>query len=225
MKLKGYDITIRQGETFSIDYLLQNRDGSPYIISNKSTNPYFLITVASTKYFQSGRYVKNYWLQIPKKNTFYVTNAIERQNFNGPPVIPSGELHTDLETYAVYYVVDKDGTKIYKRWLNNEWVDYELRINKTFLTSDTEEWTGQSYVYDISYVDGISMLSYLQSLYRDEYDAEAPDNVEDLYNELSKIDKYKTIPWTRALGRIDINAPIISAAKLSVLTNINGGSN
>lgn len=223
MQLKGYDITIQQGETFSIDYVLQNRDSSPYILSCKSANPYFLLTVSSTKYYQEGRYVKNYWLEIPAKNRFYVTNAVEISNFNAPPTLPVGETYTDLETYAVYYMVNADGTKTYKRWLNNNWVDYELRINKTFLKSDTIEWTAQSYAYSINYVDGVNMLSYLQSLYREHFDGDVPNTAEELYNKLQDLNEYKNISWRRALGRIDIDVPIISNAKISVITNTNGG--
>ena len=61
MTLKGNEMTVQRGETFTIDRLIVNRDGSPFIISSKYKNPYILLTVASTKYNQNNRYVANWW--------------------------------------------------------------------------------------------------------------------------------------------------------------------
>lgn len=224
MQIQGYDITCKRGETFTIDMLLQNRDSSPYVITSKAENPYFLITVSSTKYEQEGRLVKNYWLEIPKKSTFYCTNAIKIENFESAPKLPDGETYDDLDTYAVYYTEDENGNKIYKRWLVDKWVDYELRIVKTFSKSETAQLVGQSYVYSINFVDGEDMLTYLQNIVNDEFSGiSIPNTKEECYNVIKSIDKYANINWERELSEITLSIPIISFAKISVHDNIRGG--
>ena len=39
MKVFNNEITIHRGETFSMDKVIQNKDGSPYIVSNRLVNP------------------------------------------------------------------------------------------------------------------------------------------------------------------------------------------
>lgn len=77
MKTLNNEIIIHRNETFTLDKILENKDGSPYIISNKLSNACFLITISSTRYQQEGRYIKNYWLTLNNYPRFTYTNAVD----------------------------------------------------------------------------------------------------------------------------------------------------
>ena len=227
------ELQVHRGESFSIDFVLENPNGSPYVLTNKAINPYFLLTISSSKYSQEGRYIKNWWLEIPKYLLFYNTNPVELPEAiittNMSPYsfdnINVGNYTGDASGYAVYYYKDIAGKKHYKRWTGTEYVDYELRIIKTFSKSDTEEWVAQNYVYSINYVDGDKMYDYLLSLYNKEnLSVEGADSNEELYLALSNVKKeYKNIQWDRELSKISISLPIVVPTKLIVLSEINGG--
>lgn len=224
MQIRGNEITVHRGETFSIEYILQNKDGSPYVFTNQAHNPHLLFTVASSKYSQAGRYVKHWWLEIPNEMQFYKTQPVKIPSFNNEPNVDMGDYIADVSTYALYYV-NVNGVKTYKRWTGEEFVDYECRIVKTFNQSDTNQWVGQSYVYDVNYVDGDSTLEYLQTLYTmHNLPSPMPSSVEDLYDALIEIDaNYSNIDINKKLHTIAISLPIITPSKLSVIGYIDGG--
>lgn len=218
MQIKGTDITIHRGETFSIDYTLVNRNGAPYILpkSNGVSNPYFLLTVASTKYAQEGRYLKNYWLKIPEDMRFENTNPIRKPD-NLPIDTPTNA--------AVYYSTDENGDTIYERWNGEEFVPYSCRIIKTFTSEETLQWTAQSYVYSINYVDGELMLDYLTNLYKQHISVDnVPMSKYDLYIELVSHNKdFASIQYERDLNNPSVSIPIVTPSKLSIIDEVQGG--
>lgn len=220
MQVRGTDITVHRGEMFSMDYLLVNRNGAPYIFPKSSSvkNPHFLLTIASTKYLQDGRYLKNYWLKIPEDMRFVNTNP------NDAVAEPNGVPgNADAKDYIYYKIVD--GKKKYRRWTGKEFVDYEFRFTKTFTTPETLQWTAQSYVYSINYVDGELMLDYLTELYKQNISLEdVPTSKYDLYTALVKFDdKYSSIEYERELHDTPISIPIVTPSKLSVIDEVQGG--
>lgn len=64
MKVFNNEITIHRGETFSMDKVIQNKDGSPYIVSRRLKNPCVLVSVSTTRYAQDERYKLNKWLRL-----------------------------------------------------------------------------------------------------------------------------------------------------------------
>ena len=76
MKNFNNELVVHRNETFTIDKIIQNKDGSPYVISSALENPYFLLTVTSNKYQQTNRYIKNYWLSLQNYPRFAQTKAI-----------------------------------------------------------------------------------------------------------------------------------------------------
>lgn len=81
MQLHGNEITIHQGEAFTFHRILKNRDGTPYIISDELVNAHFLLTITNTLYAQSGRYLKKYWLKISDNlPTFDLTVPLHIKN-------------------------------------------------------------------------------------------------------------------------------------------------
>lgn len=176
MKIRGNRIEITQGETFTLDKLIVNEDGSPFIVSSKMSNPHVLISISDSEYDTSGKYVKNYWLPIIK--TFSETRAVNLLSIlsaatDGEPLYPDGfdsitaltdgyvaagyiperGLYTELfPSTCVFYVENSDGTKTYKYWDTtlNKWVDYEFSIIKLFPSSDTKNWIPKKYFWNVS---------------------------------------------------------------------------
>ena len=107
MKILNNEIVVHRNETFSIDKIVQNKDGSPYIISNKLSNPYFLISISTTRYAQNNRYIKNYWLDLSKYPRFTSTNAVNlldiKQSANS--AVP---IHSSFEEITYSEVLQRD---------------------------------------------------------------------------------------------------------------------
>lgn len=210
MKTFNNEIVIHQGESFTIDKLIENIDGSPYIISNKLANPYFLLTVSTSKYAQSNRYVKNYWLDLKNFPRFLSTQPINLSSIKTaadsndsiytdfPDSLPKGYINGlyvefDKADDAVFYLTDEHGKRAYKYYCTEKdssgnergWIDYRCRLIKHFTSEDTEQWIAQSYVYSIRLVSGLAAIS-----------------------------------GDRPLSKIDNTVDILEPTKLSVLTTI-----
>lgn len=108
MILQGNEITIHKGETFTLDYLIKNKDNSPYIISNKLSNPYYLLSLSTTRYYQQDRMLRNYWLNLANNLLFTNTVAIDITKFKTSAV--DGEQcytsFSDLGTSLPYGYID-----------------------------------------------------------------------------------------------------------------------
>ena len=142
MRNNDNNLIISRNETFTMDRVVQNRDGSPYIVSSQLNNPHILITVSSSKYRQANRYLKRFYLPLEKVPRFYYTNPINIKSLSqslldGPYTdFPECQLSTDpatgklvfMSAYyegnyvsfevndAVFYRENDDGTISYKYW-------------------------------------------------------------------------------------------------------------
>lgn len=217
MKTFNNELVIHRGETFSMDKVVQNKDGSPYIVSNKLQNPYVLVSVSTTRYDQNKRYLLNQWLPLSDKVRFSITEPIDLLSFkteaNGTVskytsfddvkrervsenenCIVSGYIGDQFVYYdyddCVLYLQDERGVRDYKYWnLEQErLLKYEFRITCPFTQEMTSKWIEQSYVYSITLMSG-----------------ELPANGEP--------------PFVN----IDTVQPLLIPTKLSVLSSINGG--
>lgn len=217
MKTFNNELVIHRGETFSMDKVVQNKDGSPYIVSNKLQNPYVLVSVSTTRYDQNKRYLLNQWLPLSDKARFSITEPIDLLSFkteaNGTVskytsfddvkrelvsdnenCIVSGYIGDQFVYYdyddCVLYLQDERGVRDYKYWnLEQErLLKYEFRITCPFTQEMTSKWIEQSYVYSITLMSG-----------------ELPANGEP--------------PFVN----IDTVQPLLIPTKLSVLSSINGG--
>ena len=244
MKTYNNEISIQRGETFTMSKILQNKDGSPYIISSELNNPFFLLTIASSSYAQKGRYIKNYWLDLKDFPRFLYTTPVNIRDYNsnGFDGITSltDEVHegksikylffknsTYIEPYDFVYYDDVVGVRVYKYWdtVVNGWVDYECKLSQVFTFEDTNELTGQSYVYSIRLVTGQTMSDYLDDVCVE--CEECKEQCEGQSNEQKYI-KLKEHGHTfpegfnveRALATIDFSVPILTPTKLSVLNSL-----
>lgn len=152
MTLKGNEMTIQRGETFTIDRLIVNRDGSPFIVSSKYKNPHLLITVASTKYNQQNRYLANWWLNLSDMVRFPNTvvkdvtslSHISQYMDDSPMEYVYHDLSTDEYKYMRQYNVGE--TAMFE--------PYECRIIHHFTHDVTKNWVEQNYLYSIRLIDG-----------------------------------------------------------------------
>lgn len=184
MKTLNNELVVHQGETFTISRTILNRDNTPYVISKEIEHPFFLLTVASTAYDQKDRYVKQYWLDASVYGQFKYTKILDIRDLktaSGGQAYPNGIVfgsmakpgskpgqYIVLEGYyngstspvAIYsddFVVRNiDGEYYYFALNSTGWTKYvPVKIVHTFMSKDTHQWTGQSYVYNISLVGGV----------------------------------------------------------------------
>ena len=223
MKVQNHDLTVRRNETFTMDRIIRNRDGSPYIISSKLLNPYFVITVSSSIYDVSDRYVYHAWLPVNVPR-FHSTIPVRINDFKdedgnelypngfdtmtGPPVgyvngvdIGYGE-DTDKPCYdALFYYEDNDGNRTYKWWNGKD---------NSEDGDDSKGW--QDYECRIIH-------KFLQQYTRDWIERSYYYNIELLDGTLDADAK----AGERPLKDVCEVIPILEDSKISVLSNLKGG--
>lgn len=251
MKTLNNILVVHRNETFTLDKIVQNKDGSPYIISAELENPYWLLTVSSTRYDQKDRYIQNWWLDLSKYPRFVSTTPIDLKSFksgagaDAAPAFSSFSDVTSLESFVgkylngqqitemdaddfVYYLEDDNNNKEYKYWSTTAdgWQKYECRITKLFQQEITRLWVEQTYVYSITLMSGTSMLDYLKLLC-DKNDITYNDNatINELYTALLnsgyKFDEDFNISSPIAL--FTTVKPILVPTELRVMSDIKGG--
>ena len=220
MKTFNNELVIHRGETFSMDKVVQNKDGSPYIVSNKLRNPYVLVAVSTTRYDQNKRYLLNLWLPLTDKVRFSITEPIDLTSFktdvNGTvskytsfddvnirkPVIGSGGKDCIVSGYigdrfvfydyddCVLYLENEQGIKEYRYW--NLEQEGLLKYEFRITCPFTQDITSQW--VEQSYVYSMTLMS-----------GELPESGEPPF------------------ANIDTVQPLLTPTKLSVLSSINGG--
>lgn len=220
MKTFNNELVIHRGETFSMDKVVQNKDGSPYIVSNKLKNPYVLVAVSTTRYDQNKRYLLNQWLPLTDKPRFSITEPIDLTSFktdvNGTvskytsfddvnirkPVLGSGGKDCIVSGYigdrfvfydyddCVLYLENEQGIKEYRYWN----LEHEglLKYEFRITCPFTQDITSEW--VEQSYVYSMTLMS-----------GELPASGEPPF------------------ANIDTVQPLLIPTKLSVLSSINGG--
>ena len=167
MQVLNNQLYVQRGEEFTLDFVLRNKDKSPYIVSSKLQNPYYLVTVSSGSQDPAKRYILNQWCMIPAAGTFFVTTPIRI-----PSVVDwtgfadmKAAANADgciVANYAIYYTVDNTtGARKYYRYTgtddsydSSKMIEYVNRFTVTYNTATTMEWTELSYTYGIQLVSG-----------------------------------------------------------------------
>ena len=166
MQVHNNEITVYRNESFTMNKVIKNRDGSPYIISNELNNPYFLITVSSSLYQEEGRYVYNKWLNLKDHLRFRITRPVNINELGydsfGNMTVPHG-FEGDLSMHYANVAVFTDGVD-YKYWSHNHvgWKDYSCKINTAYSSGVTSKWPEQTNYYGILLVSGESLEDYLR---------------------------------------------------------------
>lgn len=220
MKTFNNELVIHRGETFSMDKVVQNKDGSPYIVSRELKNPYVLVAVSTTRYDQNKRYLLNLWLPLTDKVRFSITEPIDLTSFkteaNGivskytsfddvnirKPVLGSGGKDCIVSGYigdrfvfydyddCVLYLENEQGIKEYRYW--NLEQECLLKYEFRITCPFTQDITSEW--VEQSYVYSMTLMS-----------GELPASGEPPF------------------ANIDTVQPLLIPTKLSVLSSINGG--
>ena len=229
MQLKGNEMTVSRGETFTIDRTIVNRDGSPFVICSEWNNPYILITVSSSSYNQENRYVLNVWLSLKDIPAFHNTTILEAKSGNIEYMLNGESVYlTEIEAGAVYYY---NGKYVYLSEVkdgNNTLEEYSLRIIYPFTHEITKEWVEQSYLYSIRLVAGTSIEQYVDAVYTSisgviHYNLTHEEKIQYILN--MDATKLEGINIERPLVSFDTAIDILPSTKLSVLSDLNGGWN
>jgi hypothetical protein len=348
METNRHAIKAHRGETFTIDKVLRNKDGSPYIISNEIKNPYLLISVVDASHSQENRFFRNYWLDLQNYPRFTLNRPLDSSEISGwsreskfPDKQVIGSLlfdvlsectilgtfdsvskgvagtlvwrdsltksQIDLTSNTVYpfvftsngtrfnsikvesstvelkmyyddvlvLVINKEGnhwqSESYMRMTVNivsddmfvtinsniyaigpefavvkdgddylywdgDWIPYECRFIKTFLSYDTQDWTAQQYSYSMQLAYGIKNRDYLTTLadeYNIKYSRSASEdglnnkpymsNTE-LYRELCKLGYTFSVNYDPESPICNISTvSILPASELVILNYAQGG--
>ena len=139
METNRHSIKAHRGETFTIDKVLKNSDGSPYIISNELRNPYLLISVTDTQYGQANRFYRNYWLSLEDYPRFTLTNpldASEIQGWTSSAKFPSTQ-RVVLELYNTFMSCLHGGSMDSSNGLGGIWLwNSKLNISDFVMLND-----------------------------------------------------------------------------------------
>lgn len=230
MRLRGNEMIVHRGESFTIDRTVVNRDGSPFIVSSEYKNPHILITVASTRYDTQDRYVLNCWLDLSSLPRFEntVVKEIPWLTFGYTKTMMPDGSERDDEPYEYLYYSQNEQVYAYIN-NDNEFCNYDgLRIVKHFDTSITRDWIEQSYSYGIRLVEGESMDSFVRSTHKAAFgldEKNTTDSLLKLYNDLKAKDEklVANIDLTKPLASIGAVQIIMAPSKLSVMSDLNGG--
>lgn len=168
MRMYGNDIEIVRGESFTIDKLLVNEDGSPYIVGDM-TNPKWHIIVNDAEH---GKAVRAYELDVFKKFKYSIPIKLtDLGNKDGQSLYKSFDDIKSLTEYegtkcvaftqvsgetigyepddAVFYIDDD-----YRYWDTDSegWKKYECSIVQPFLSVHTD-LPPKTYYWGILLVD------------------------------------------------------------------------
>lgn len=177
MKVLNNQLYVEQGETFTLDFKLQNKDGAPYIISHdiwdESRKAYFVVTVTSKSPEAKNKYYLDKWCEIDDsiQPTFYVTQPVEiysKDMFVNNFTTYLGyarDAGVNLRNYAVF-CVNNTATGEYEYFYYNDTEgedvscdsskiqEYSCDFITSFSNEITKEWTYSAYIYSINIVAG-----------------------------------------------------------------------
>lgn len=246
MKIVGKEIYIQRGEIWSLDFDITNDKGDPYMLFNRWTNPYLVITIATATYKQEGDFRKVYWLDLSESyieqsdgtfvltdiKKFISTEALYLEEFTvedvldkyGGKIVEDPTSDFDISNYLFYIDPVADGNRTYKYFDGENWVDYNFRIIKQFVTND---WLGQGYLFDIKIIAGESVKEHIAGILgidADWLDSETQAKIDEIEDEVEKAkiqDLYDSgVPL---MPNYDTKSIILQPTKLYVSTDIQGG--
>ena len=229
MIIKGNDMIVQRGETFTIDRSIVNNDGSPFVVSSAYNNPYLLLTVSSTKYNQQNRYTVNWWLNL---NEMYDENGnlIKLPRFNSTRIktIPNVQDTVNFDDPPLEYLYYDKSENRYVYFEDDIYTfkEYDFRFIHHFIHNITKDWIEQNYVYSIRLVSGEDTLTYLRYLYKSLFDKDADLKLtaEQLYNLINdeKEGILDDLIYTRPIMKFDVVQDIVTG-KITVMSDLNGG--
>ena len=175
MITRAGDIYCEQGESFTLGFRIVNPDGSPFVLSDALDDAehksYLLLTVASAANITGeDRYLGNFWNPTDKYKKFYSTQAVKLDYNTWPDAktvwtavkaliaSDSSKPTVGPANYAIYYIVNSDGTRSYKQLTGTEaspsLEDYEFQFYQHITKEISNEWSQSGYDYALKVVSG-----------------------------------------------------------------------
>lgn len=193
MFLKGMDVRVKRGETFTLEFEVLNNDGTPHILYKEFINPYICIALRSNAYTQSGEVIRNYWLPLNNIPNFEITEYLPiASNTQYPPneyadsswAIAEAERPTGQMAVFVY-----NGDYVYYNINTQSYEPYNFVVSKVFVPSDTQDLTDINYVYDVYICSGPTVEDVIKTAWKSTYgeslnDALSKEQIENFYNRL-----------------------------------------
>ena len=212
MRMNGNEITIQRGESFVIDRLIVNTDGSPYIIPEGIYDPKLVLRISNSKYQVDNRYVKEYVVTDLKRfesETFInIKDILDSSSSNGDPMYPDG-FDNITELGSANYPGVFEGQYVAAGYYKGE---------LTYFTP------GEEVFYDVD-EDGHKHYKYWP-----DYDSEGWVDYEFRFiMAFPSSDTMDWVPqtyyWSLTIESADSSDVIVlvSPSKLSVLSNLRGG--
>lgn len=156
METNRHTIKAHRGETFTIDKVIQNKDGTPYIINNELQNPYLLITVSDNEHGDNRGFNRNYWLDLKNYPKFVLTQPLDSNEiagWTGSNTFPTVQAisNTNLRTYLYNNMTTVDGQYSSNTGLSGLWT-WNNTLSVSGLTSGTKyafkfRSNGKEYTY------------------------------------------------------------------------------
>lgn len=236
MKVYNNEITIHRGETFTIDRVIQNRDGSPYIIFNpqsEDAEARLLISVARNYYGvnETEPYRLNIWLKPSQMFThssrpFNLKSLMTERN-GTTPHYPNG--FSDITAMAGASTATKVGTYIAEGWIGSDWYGVNSSDDVVFYVEDDEGNIEYKYATSDSWKTGTPITwhdyecrityAFDQSVTSEWIAQNYLYSISLVYGNINKSAASDEDPFTVKNAVI----PILSPTKLTVLNTINGG--
>ena len=242
MRIKGNEIVVTRGESFTIDKYVVNKNGSPFIISDRLDNPYFLLTVASARYDASNKTIENFWLSLegfPRfKNTIAVQKQADWNDFNEFKDVPVASIKENVYYYNnEYKYLKKDADNATDA---DNWLTYPgCRIVKTFTPDTTRRWTENAYKYAITLMAGSKTNEVINSLVESKLQGSIPLDFYSDYDKkiFTETGKQKVYEWLKSIDEnlvksinpsypicnISYSVPILQMTNMLVTGDLNGG--
>lgn len=194
MRIRGNDIQIHAGETFTLNMHVRMPDGSPFIVDKALAHPYVLFTLSSSKELSESKYIRNWWLELTDIVKFSATLPVAIPAFTSNNLaLDEGTEDNDGNTITYVYKSTENGVVTYKYWDGEKFVDYDFEINLTFMAEDTINLPAQVYTYSMTFVNG--------KVNSNPSGEESPPPI----------------------VNCDVNIPLIVPSKFTIMSNIKGG--
>lgn len=225
MRKVGNDIYIQRGETWSLDFQVENNRGDPYMILKEWKHPYLAITVTAARYAQKGDFRRTWWLDLNQRwvedsmgnmtlepiKKFVSTEALYIANFtiadilavygteNGGNIVLDKNSDFDVTNYLFFTDSNMDNGRVYKYL-----ADYEV-------TNDTE---GSGLVtvetwkdYDFRIIKAFITRDWVEQTYLYDIKVLAGESIEErVYAVLvAQGEEVPDLPWTEDVLQEQIN--------------------
>lgn len=214
MRTVGTTLQVNRGDVFTLTREVKYVDGKPYMISSTWENPFLLIIVSSNTYELTGKWTKNYWLDVSSYPKFD----------NMTPVYLASTSQEPEQSDVLYYMLNGTEREYYRYdRVTSTYKPYVFAFTKRFLNKDTREWVGSEYQYQIRLVAGQLMTNYLTETFQILFPGvPVPTTNEQMYKQIYKVrpDLVADLDYDMLLANYSENQVLLKPSIIIVRANI-----